>query len=56
MTDYVVPILLFFACSVALRKKENAYVIFRLEDNEKAAEVLTAKGIKMASSEEIYLL
>ena len=25
MTDYVVPILLFLACSVALRKKENAY-------------------------------
>ena len=25
MTDYVVPILLFLACSVALKKKENAY-------------------------------
>ena len=25
MTDYVVPVLLFLACSVALRKKENAY-------------------------------
>lgn len=25
MTDYIVPILLFIACSVALRKKENAY-------------------------------
>lgn len=27
MTDYVVPILLFGACSVALRKKENAYAL-----------------------------
>ena len=36
------------------RKKENAYVIFRLEDNDKAAKVLTANGIKLASTEEIY--
>lgn len=27
MTDYVVPILLFGACTVALRKKENAYTL-----------------------------
>lgn len=25
MTDYIVPVILFVACSVALRKKENAY-------------------------------
>ena len=25
MTDYIVPVLLFAACAVALRKKENAY-------------------------------
>ncbi len=27
MTDYIVPVLLFAACAVALRKKENAYGI-----------------------------
>lgn len=25
MTDYIVPLILFFACAVALRKKENPY-------------------------------
>lgn len=25
MTDYIVPLLLFFSCAIALRKKENAY-------------------------------
>ena len=36
------------------RKKEHAYVIFRLEDNDKAAKILTDKGIKLACPDEIY--
>ncbi len=38
------------------RKTNNAYVIFRLEDNEKAIEVLEANGIQPASPQELYLL
>ncbi|MBR3979506.1 MAG: spore maturation protein [Oscillospiraceae bacterium] len=30
MTDYIVPVLLFAACAVALRKKENAYDLMLL--------------------------
>jgi hypothetical protein len=36
------------------RKKEDAYVIFRMEDNERAVKILTENGIKLASGEEIY--
>ena len=38
------------------RKSDNAYVIFRLEDNEKAAKVLMDNGIVPASAEELYLI
>lgn len=38
------------------RKSDNAYVVFRLEDNEKAAQVLEANGITPASSDQLYLL
>ena len=37
------------------RKKGNAYVIFRLQDNEKAAEVLAAKGIAVADKADLDL-
>jgi hypothetical protein len=38
------------------RKKSDAYVIFRVEDNERAVEILTAGGVKVACSEELYAL
>ena len=37
------------------RKKDNAYVILRLQDNEKAAEVLAAKGIALADKVDLDL-
>jgi hypothetical protein len=33
----------------------SAYVIIRVEDNDKAITVLTAKGVKLASSKELYV-
>jgi hypothetical protein len=36
------------------RKKDSAYVIFRVEDNKRAEDILTARGIKTAGAEEIY--
>ena len=38
------------------RKKADAYVIFRMEDNEKAIKMLTANGIKLANGDDIYEL
>ena len=38
------------------RQSKNAYVIFRLEDNEKAARVLMENGIVPASAEELSLI
>ncbi len=38
------------------RQSDNAYVIFRLEDNEKAAKVLMENGIVPASAEDLYLI
>ncbi len=39
MTDYIVPLLLFFACAAALRKKENAYALM-LEGAESGLKLL----------------
>ena len=36
------------------RMGESAYVILRVEDNEKAVEVLKKNGVKVLSSQEIY--
>jgi hypothetical protein len=36
------------------RKKENAYVILRMEDNEKAAQILSEHQIKIARQEELF--
>ncbi len=36
------------------RKSNNAYVIFRLEDNEKAEAVLGANGIPLATEDELF--
>ena len=36
--------------------KDKAYVILRVEDNEKAAAVLTKKGISFADSKDIYTM
>ena len=36
------------------RKKENAYVILRMEDNEKAVEILSGHQIKIARQEELF--
>lgn len=36
------------------RKKENAYVILRMEDNDRAIEILTANNVKLARQQEIY--
>jgi hypothetical protein len=38
------------------RDKDNAYVILRVEDNERAVAVLTAHSVKTAGAEEIYEL
>jgi hypothetical protein len=38
------------------RKKDNAYVIFRVEDNERAVAALAEHGVKTARAEEIYEL
>lgn len=36
------------------RKKENAYVILRMEDNDRAIKILAANDVKLARQEEIY--
>jgi len=36
------------------RSENEAYVVIRVEDNEKAAEVLTKKGVRILKSEEAY--
>jgi hypothetical protein len=38
------------------RKKDSAYVIFRVENNERAIEAFTAHGVKIAKAAEIYEL
>ena len=36
------------------RKKENAYVIFRVEDSQRASELFAKNGIETACAEELY--
>jgi hypothetical protein len=36
------------------RKKGNAYVVFRVENNERAIAAFAAHGVKTAGAEEIY--
>ena len=36
------------------RDKENAYVILRVNDNDRALETLSARGIKAASAKELF--
>ena len=36
------------------RRENAAYVVLRVEDNEKAVEVLTKEGIRVLKSEEVY--
>jgi hypothetical protein len=38
------------------RKKDNAYVIFRVEDNERAVAVFAEHGVKTAGAADIYEL
>ncbi|NLF34863.1 MAG: ACT domain-containing protein [Clostridiales bacterium] len=38
------------------RKDNGAYMIFRVQDTEKAFEVLRAQNVKLATQEEIYAL
>jgi hypothetical protein len=38
------------------RKKDNAYVIFRVEDNDRAVAALTAHDVKTAGAKDIYEL
>ncbi|MDR1245703.1 MAG: ACT domain-containing protein [Clostridiales Family XIII bacterium] len=38
------------------RKKDNAYVIFRVEDNDRAVAAFTAHGVKTAGANELYEL
>ncbi|MDR2133402.1 MAG: ACT domain-containing protein [Clostridiales Family XIII bacterium] len=38
------------------RKRDSAYVIFRVEDNERAIEAFAAHGVKTAGAAELYAL
>ncbi|MDR1194659.1 MAG: ACT domain-containing protein [Peptococcaceae bacterium] len=38
------------------REKGNAYVVFRLEDNDRAAAVLAAGGVEILGPEQVYKL
>jgi len=40
--------------SFIMRKKEMPYIILKVDDQEKAVEVLTANGINVINKEEIY--
>ncbi|MDR1482167.1 MAG: ACT domain-containing protein [Synergistaceae bacterium] len=45
-----------YAYAFITRKKGNAYVIFRVEDNERAEEILARNGIETANESELYEL
>jgi hypothetical protein len=45
-----------YAYAFITRKKGNAYVIFRVEDNERTEEVLERNGVKTAEASELYEL
>ncbi len=40
--------------SFIMRKKEMPYIVLKVDDQEKAVEVLTANGINVINKEEIY--
>jgi hypothetical protein len=40
--------------SFIMRKKEMPYIVLKVDEQEKAVEVLTAKGINVINKEEIY--
>ncbi|MDR3255262.1 MAG: ACT domain-containing protein [Synergistaceae bacterium] len=43
-----------YAYAFITRKKDDAYVIFRVEDNERSFEVLKKHGVKTAGAKELY--
>jgi hypothetical protein len=43
-----------YAYAFITRSKGNAYVVFRVEDNARASEILSANGVKTAGSDEFY--
>lgn len=43
-----------YAYAFLTHQADKAYVIIRAEDNEKAAVVLTANGVKLATGDELY--
>ncbi|MDR1019165.1 MAG: ACT domain-containing protein [Synergistaceae bacterium] len=43
-----------YAYAFITRKKDDAYVIFRVEDNERAVGVFAKHGVKTASSGELF--
>ncbi|MDR3354843.1 MAG: ACT domain-containing protein [Synergistaceae bacterium] len=45
-----------YAYAFITRKKGNAYVIFRVENNEQAEEILAGNGVKTADTSELYEL
>lgn len=45
-----------YSYAFTTRKKDVAYMILRVNDNEKAAEVLTGNGIKLVDQDEISRL
>jgi len=45
-----------YSYAFTTRKKDVAYMILRVNDNEKATEALTGKGIKLVDQEEISKL
>lgn len=45
-----------YSYAFTTRKKDVAYMILRVNDNEKAAEVLTVNGIKLVDQDEISRL
>jgi hypothetical protein len=45
-----------YAYAFITRKQNDAYVIFRVEDNVRALEILTKHGVKTAGASELYKL
>ncbi|MDR0381325.1 MAG: ACT domain-containing protein [Oscillospiraceae bacterium] len=45
-----------YAYAFIARQRGNAYVIFRVEDNERAQAILEKNGIQVVNSDELYAL
>ena len=43
-----------YTYAVITRNKDLAYMIFRVENNEKAIDVLTKNGVKLVAEDELY--